>query len=175
MGAVSASVRSANPTFMNIRYDMIAVHVVRPDETGQSHEFLQLRRSAGDYMGGTWQIVRGTSNPGEKAWEAALRELREETGLTPRRFYRLGLMETFYMPVNETVWHVPNFVAVVGREDKVLLNEEHEAFRWTPRERIDAETMWASERLVLAELMREVLDGASKAEHLRLCQGQEPD
>ena len=119
-------------------------------------------------MGGTWQIVKSTSNPGEKAWEAALRELREEAGLSPREFYRLGLMETFYTPINETVWHVPNFVAVIGREDAVVLNEEHDGFRWIPRDRMDAETMWASERLVLAELMREILDGGVAAEHLRL-------
>ena len=148
---------------MTIRYDMIAVHVVRPDPSGTSHEFLQLRRSADDYMGGTWQIVRGTSHPGEKAWEAALRELKEETGLVPREFYKLSLMEHFYLIPGETVWHVPAFVAVVSREDEVRLNDEHDAYRWVPRDRIDAETMWAGERPVLAEIMREILDnGLSK-------------
>jgi dihydroneopterin triphosphate diphosphatase len=153
---------------MNVRYDMIAVHVVRPDAAGTSHEFLQLRRSQGDYLGGTWQIVRGTANPGEKAWEAALRELKEETGLSPREFYKLSLMEQFYLVPTETVWHVPSFVAIVGREDEVRLNEEHEAWRWIPRDRIDAETMWAGERLVLAEVMREVLDGGLSRLHLRV-------
>ena len=62
---------------MNVRPDMVAVYVVRPDESGTSHEFLQLRRSAGDYMGGTFQTIRGTSEPGETAVQAALRELRE--------------------------------------------------------------------------------------------------
>jgi dATP pyrophosphohydrolase len=70
---------------MKIRYDMIACHVVRPDETGASHEFLQLRRRADDYLGGTWQIVRGTCLPDEPAWQAALRELEEETGLRPAK------------------------------------------------------------------------------------------
>lgn len=157
---------------MNVRYDMVAVQVVRPDATGTSHEFLQLRRSAGDYMGGTWQTVRGTSNPGEKAWEAALRELKEETGLTPREFYKLSLMETFYLTVDETVWHVPCFVAVIDRQDKVTLNEEHDAFRWVPRDQIDAKTMWAGERQVLAEVMREVLDGGLGMPHLQLNFGE---
>lgn len=153
---------------MNVRYDMIAVHVVRPDAAGASHEFLQLRRSVNDYLGGTWQIVRGTSHPGEKAWEAALRELREETGLAPREFYKLSLMEHFYLIPGETVWHVPSFVAVIAREDEVRLNEEHEALRWVPRDEIDAETMWAGERAVLGEVMREILDGGLSKSHLHV-------
>ena len=153
---------------MNVRYDMIACHVVRPDSAGTSHEFLQLRRAAADYMGGTWQIVRGTALPGELAWQAALRELHEETGLRPAELYRLGLMETFYIPHGETVWHVPNFAAVVPRDAEVRLNEEHDAFRWVPRARVDAETTWASERPVLAEVMREVCDGGLAKPHMRV-------
>lgn len=152
---------------MEVRYDMIACHVVRRSSAG-GWEFLQLRRSAGDYMGGTWQIVRGRSEAGETAWQAALRELREETSLQPIEFYKLSLLETFYLIPGETTWHVPSFVAIVDPAAAVKLNEEHDAFRWTPAERIDAETMWAGERLVLAEIMREILgDGSAKA-YLRI-------
>src|SRR5688572_2161116 len=112
---------------MTFRHDMIACHVVRPDEAGTSHEFLQLRRAANDYLGGTWQIVRGRSEPGETAWQAALRELREETSLLPGEFYKLSLLETFYLIPGETIWHVPGFVAVVGRSAEVVLNDEHDA------------------------------------------------
>ena len=143
---------------MTVRYDMIACHVVRPDADGTSHEFLQLRRRADDYMGGTWQIIRGRSEPSEPSWRAALRELAEETGLEPLEFYKLSLMEQFYLVHDETVWHVPSFVAVVGRDRAIRLNDEHDQFRWVPRARIDAETMWAGERLVLAEVCREILD-----------------
>ena len=147
---------------------MVGCHVVRPDASGRSHEFLQLRRAARDYMGGTWQSVRGTFKPGETAGQAALRELHEETGLTPVEFYRLSLLESFYLVHDETVWHCPCFVAVVQRDAPVVLNEEHEAFRWTPRERIDAETMWAGERQVVAEICRDVLDGGPAKPYLRL-------
>jgi dATP pyrophosphohydrolase len=154
---------------MTHRSDMIACHVIRPGPAGgASHEFLQLRRSVGDYLGGTWQIVRGRFEPGESAWQAALRELREETGLAPAEFYKLSLLESFYLIPGETIWQVPSFVAVVPREAEVVLNEEHEAFRWVPRERIDAETMWAGERLVLAEVVREICDGGLSKPHLRV-------
>lgn len=156
---------------MHVRYDMIACHVVRCPASGgrrHPHEFLQLRRAAGDYMGGTWQIVRGTAEPGEPAWRAALRELAEETRLVPAEFYKLSLMEQFYLVPAETVWHVPSFVAVVGAGAEVVLNDEHDAHRWVPRDRIDAETMWAGERLVLAEVMREVCDDGPAKPYLRV-------
>jgi dATP pyrophosphohydrolase len=153
---------------MNVRYDMVSCHVVRPDDSGRSHEFLQLRRAAADYMGGTWQTMRGTAHPGETASQAALRELREETGLTPKEFYRLSFLESFYLVHDETIWHCPCFVAVVARDARVVLNEEHEAFRWTPRDRIEAETMWAGERQVVAEICRDVLDEGPAKPYLRL-------
>ncbi|CAA9393393.1 MAG: hypothetical protein AVDCRST_MAG64-1290 [uncultured Phycisphaerae bacterium] len=153
---------------MNCRYDMIACHVVRPAAGGASHEFLQLRRRAGDYLGGTWQIVRGTVEPGEPAWRAGLRELAEETGLVPDEFYKLSLMEQFYLLPAETVWHVPSFVAVVAPAAGVVLNDEHDDHRWVPRDRIEAETMWAGERLVLVEVCREILDGGLSKPFLRV-------
>jgi dATP pyrophosphohydrolase len=153
---------------MNVRYDMVACQVVRADTSGRSHEFLQLRRAAGDYMGGTWQTVRGTSEAGETASQAALRELREETGLVPAEFYRLSLLEGFYLVHDETVWHCPCFVAVVSRDSRVVLNEEHDAFRWTPREQMDAHVMWAGERQVVAEICRDILDGGPAKPYLRL-------
>src|SRR5205823_10235087 len=68
------------------RYDMVTVFAVRPDPPGTSHEFLQLRREKNDFMGATWQTVRGCAETGETAWQAALRELKEETDLVPDEF-----------------------------------------------------------------------------------------
>src|SRR4051794_15154674 len=108
---------------------MVTVFVLRPDESGTSHEFLQLRREPADFMGATWQTVRGTAEGDEKAWQAALRELKEETGLTPREFFKLSALESFYVVKDETVWHCPAFVALVPRDAKITLNEEHDAAR----------------------------------------------
>jgi dATP pyrophosphohydrolase len=153
---------------MNVRHDMVTVFVVRPDLSGASHEFLQLRRAPGDYMGDTWQIVRGGIDEGESAVRAALRELREETGLSPHEFYRLGCVESFYTAVDDTLWHAVPFCAIVGADDVVNLNEEHVAFRWVGRDRIEVETMWSSERQILADVMREILDDGAARAHLRI-------
>ena len=153
---------------MLIRTDMVAVYVVRP--SGASHELLQLRRSTDDFMGGTWQTVRGTIDPGETAAAAALRELREETGLTPREFYRLSAMETFYLPGprEEAVYHSIAFCALVGGDDPIELNGEHDALRWVPRERILDALMWASERPLIDDLCRAILDGGPAKPYLRV-------
>jgi len=153
---------------VNIRHDMISVFVARPDALETSHEFLQLHRAAGDYMGGTWAIVRGGVNAGESYVAAALRELREETGLSPLEFYRAGTIESFYVAVEDTIWHSPAFLAVVTRGDEVVLNDEHDVFRWTPRADIDAQTIWASERCVLADLCRDILDADPAKAYLRI-------
>lgn len=153
---------------MNVRSDMVAVYVVRPDATGGSHELLQLRRAAGDYMGGTFQTVSGTSEPGETASQAALRELREETGLAPAEFYRLGSCETFYIPAGETVWLCPAFCAVVARDARVALNDEHDDLRWVPVAGAEDFFMWSSQWPSLDEIRRVILGNGPAKPHLRI-------
>lgn len=143
---------------MKTRHDMVTVFVVRPDESGRAHEFLQLQRAADDYMGGTWQIIRGGADDGEHMVQAALRELLEETGLIPLELYRLGTAESFYIDYDDTLWHAIPFCVFVSRDQPVILNPEHEAFRWVPREQMMSRVMWASERQLLSDLCLDVLD-----------------
>lgn len=152
---------------MLIRTDMTAVYVVRP--AGASHEFLQLRRAADDFMGGTWQTVRGKTHPVETAAAAALRELKEETGLTPRAFHRLSALETFYLPgPPEAIYHSVGFCAQIDRADEIILNHEHDALRWIPREQAADAFMWASERPLIDDLCRNILDAGPAEAYLRV-------
>ena len=153
---------------MRVRYDMVACFVVRAGDAGGEHEFLQLRRAADDFMGGAWSTVRGKIEEGEKAWEAALRELKEEAGIAPGEFYQLDTVDIFYLHGDDTLWHCPGFCAVVGRDVLVTLNAEHDAFRWTERGRIEQDFMWPGERAQLAELCREVLDNGAAKSYLRI-------
>ena len=150
------------------RSDMVTVFVVRPDESGRSHEFLQLHRHPDDFMGNTWQIIRGGMNEGETAVQGALRELREEAGLVPKELYRLGTLESFYIPHEDTLWHAVAFVAIVGRDAKVTLNEEHDDFRWLARADVAELTMWASERALLDEIDHDILRDSLAKPHLRI-------
>lgn len=151
---------------MNISYDMITCYAVRA--AGPSHEFLQLRRVPNDYMGGTWQAVSGGIEPGETAMRAALRELQEEAGLAPLEFYRLPVINSFYISDTDTVFHSVPFCAIVDPAAQVTLNPEHDASRWVPRNAVDQAFMWATDRQAIAELCREVLDGNAAKAYLRV-------
>jgi dATP pyrophosphohydrolase len=145
---------------MNVRHDMITVFVVRP--AGSGHELLQLRRVPTSYMGGTWQTVRGKIKPGETAIQGAVRELKEETGLSPREFYRLPSIESFYTP-DDTIWHCPVFFALVAADAAVTLNHEHDAHRWVAWSNVKNALMWPRERQLIVEIEREILhDGLAK-------------
>jgi dihydroneopterin triphosphate diphosphatase len=135
---------------------------------GGGHELLQLRRAPDEVLAGAWTPVRGGIEKGETAWQAALRELREETGLAPLEFFQLDTIDLFYLVAGDSLWHVPGFCAVVGRDAEVVLNEEHDAHRWTPRARIDADFLWPGERQQLAELCREILDDGPAKPYLRI-------
>ena len=153
---------------MNVRHDKITLFIVRPEERTTEHEFLQLRRSDDEFLAGTWAIVRGGVERGESYAAAAVRELREETGLVPRELYRSGTIESFHTQDDDTLWHSVVFCAIVERDLEPRLNEEHDAFRWTPRARIEAETLWPSERAVLSDVIREILDNGRAKPYLRV-------
>jgi len=144
-----------------VRHDKIAVFVVRPDPTAKTHEFLQLRRTGADSIAGTWQAVRGTIEANETAVQAALRELREETSLTPREFYRLGTIETFYDAADDAIVHSVPFLAVVESAAQAKLNEEHDASRWVGADDADRAFMWPSEKPLLREIRDEFLSGGA--------------
>ena len=142
---------------MNIRTDKIAVFVARPSADAASHEFLQLHRTADEEIGGTWQTVRGTIEADETAVAAALRELREETALLPREFYRLGTVETFYDRGSDSIVHSIPFFALIDRGAKISLNQEHGEIRWVAEHETDAMFMWPSEKPLLREIRDELL------------------
>jgi hypothetical protein len=78
-------------------------------------------------------------------------------------------VRAFYIDHSDTVWHVPAFAAVVGREAKVQLNVEHTDLRWVNRDRVELSFLWATDRAAIAEFCNEILSPAAIArEFLRI-------
>jgi dATP pyrophosphohydrolase len=91
--------------------------------------FLIIKRDREPYKN-IWQPVTGKIREGEKAWQAALRELKEETGITPDRFYSAEFIEKFYERNSEIIALSPAFVGFVGHKPDIKLSHEHREYRW---------------------------------------------
>lgn len=106
----------------------IECYVARKYKAG--FKFLLLKRIEGDNLyPGIWQIITGKIEKKEKAFETALREVKEESGLIPSRLFVLPHTTTFYSPRTDAISLVPLFVCLV-KDDNVKLSNEHSDFIW---------------------------------------------
>ena len=94
-------------------------------------EYLLLQRAAGERVyPGVWQYVTGKMLPGEKALDAARRELYEETSLTPLRWWVVPCCPSFFDPAADAIHLTPLFLAQVAPAAIPVLSPEHTSFRW---------------------------------------------
>ena len=127
----------------------VSAYVIRL--TSEGARYLLIRR-CGKYLNGTWQMVTGGIEPGETASAAALREIREETGLIPSSLYVADAVETFYMQANDKITFAPVFVSFV--EDAVvrLSPKEHDAYEWLTFEEAKERIVWAEQKRVITHI-----------------------
>lgn len=109
-----------------IRCFAVSVVILRQSNAGA--QVLLLRRVT--TLPGEWCQVAGKIEDGETAWQAALREVEEETGLTPTKLYSADFCEQFYEAVRDAISLLPVFVGFVPADAVVRLNHEHSEFCW---------------------------------------------
>ncbi len=120
---------------------------------GRTLEILALRRGPNGRNPGSWETVHGTIEPGETPVQASLRELREETGLVPAKFYNLSRTEAFYQHRTNELALIPVFAAFVAPEVTVQLSAEHDRAEWL-RPRDAAERFaWPRERRAVDDIL----------------------
>lgn len=90
---------------------------------------LLLKRS-GKMLNGQWCQIAGGIEHGETAWQTALREAREETGLQLSELYSADCCEQFYEAHRDAITVAPVFVAYVDGSCEITLNHEHSEYRW---------------------------------------------
>jgi dihydroneopterin triphosphate diphosphatase len=121
-------------------------------------------------MGGTWQLISGGLEPDEIAWQGALREMREETALTPIALYRLSMLTNFYRPDNDSLNTAPMFCAMVAEDSAVTINPEHTECEWVNVKEASSKLMWPSDRDALEEVRSVILENGLAKEHMRISQ-----
>ena len=110
-------------------------------------EWLLLRRAPNVAYAGQWRMVGGKIEAGEAAWEAARRELSEETGQPPRRLWTVPSANVFYEAHADRVNVAPAFAAELLGDP--TLDAEHDAFAWLPAEAAAGRLAWPEQQRLL--------------------------
>jgi dihydroneopterin triphosphate diphosphatase len=135
---------------------------------GRRVEFLCLRRGRVRFLPGVWQPVTGRRRPRERSLAAAVREVWEETGLTPRRWWALEAPTIFYDASRDRIRCYPRFVAEAGPDDTVRLSDEHADWAFLPAAEAGRRYLWESQRRGLEDVKRQVLRGGPLADALEV-------
>ena len=130
-----------------LQVGVVDVLVIRPHPRGW--RVLVLRRAANTRCPGSWETVHGRIEPGERPEHAAVREVREETGLAVERLYNLTV-QPFYLHATGSIQVAVVFAAFVGEGD-VTPSAEHERAEWLGVRAAAKRFAWPREREALAQ------------------------
>jgi bis(5'-nucleosidyl)-tetraphosphatase len=104
-----------------------------------------------DY-GKHWDYPKGHLEAGETAWRAAVRELREETGIAHvdriGRFQR-NMHYKFRSPKKGLISKTVTYFLGQTRTSTVKISDEHEGFAWLPYEEALARLTFENARQIL--------------------------
>lgn len=135
-----------------------SVQVVIFADTSGERQYLLLRRIASH--GGFWQSVTGSLEPGETHLQAAVREVREETGIDSAedKFIELGVINNFEIAPQWRQKYAPGVVRneevcfglKVDRCEILIDSREHDAYRWAAYDRSIEMLYWDSSKRAFA-------------------------
>ncbi|MFH1687622.1 MAG: NUDIX domain-containing protein [bacterium] len=114
----------------NIKIESPGVSVAVMRKTYDGWRFLLLKRSEQETYAGTWGFVTGSKRGGETVAQVVKREVQEETGLTPESMWATEYLIQFYEPEQDSIWVLPQIVAIVPENAEVVLSAENSEFRW---------------------------------------------
>jgi len=129
---------------MEIISNLIEAHIFRI--INNEIEFLLLKRSPNQYYPNLWQMVSGKIKENETAYNAALREIKEETNLTPKKFWVAPTVNSFYSPDKDYICLLPVFAAKVNSISEVKISDEHTEYKWVNPDEAKQLLAWEGQR-----------------------------
>jgi len=110
-------------------FQIVAQIIIKKDD-----KFLLVKRSKNETIPRIWEFPAGKVELLENIEDAAVREMKEESGLTPSKINYIGYHERHGKERKQhKVYH--NFL-VEDFEGEVELSEEHDDYRWMTKEEV---------------------------------------
>jgi len=114
---------------------------------------------------GTWALPKGLIDPGEKPDVTAVREVREETGVTAELVRKLGDVRYVYTRGGQRIFKIVSFYLLryrSGRLDELdpAMRREVAEARWLPLDEAPRLLAYRGERQMADEALRAVADEA---------------
>ena len=111
----------------NIKVRVVDCYVYH--QTDKGLKFLILKRNEKKLYEHLWQGVAGKIEKDEESWQTAIRELKEETALNPKKMFVADHVSHFYETHGDRINLVPVFGIEVDSKD-VILSDEHIEYKW---------------------------------------------
>jgi Tfp pilus assembly pilus retraction ATPase PilT/8-oxo-dGTP pyrophosphatase MutT (NUDIX family) len=150
------SARLAEPAVPQLSIGTVDVYVIRPLASGW--RVLVLQRAVDTRCPTAWETVHGHIESGEEPEDAAVREVREESGLEASRLYNVTV-QPFYLHKSHTVQLAVVFAAFVAEPADLTLGAEHQRAEWLPVDEAFDRFQWPREREALREIVHLLRSG----------------
>jgi len=145
----------------NVKVSVVDCHVVYWE--ADIPQFLTIKRSAQERYPLIWQCITGGVNMNEKAYQTAIRELKEETGLYPDKMWTIDQVNNYYDPKYDCVFLIPIFGIEVKSKD-VKLSSEHVEYYWGSKDRVKDKMLWSQQKLGLERFYEMLTKDTKKLE-----------
>ena len=105
-----------------------------------------------DYHHGKWNGLGGKFEPGESPEECAIREIKEESGLTVKDIVMKGLI-TFPMFDGKEDWYV--FLFVTDNFEGEIIDSNEGNLAWIPNEKLTKINLWEGDKIFIPWLFQD--------------------
>jgi type II secretory ATPase GspE/PulE/Tfp pilus assembly ATPase PilB-like protein/8-oxo-dGTP pyrophosphatase MutT (NUDIX family) len=153
---ISSDAATSHESMTSVTAGVVDIYAIRPLAGGW--KVLTLQRAPGTRCPGAWETIHGRLDPGERPELGAVRELREETGLSVSRLYNVTV-QPFYLHTLGTVQLAIVFAAFVAEPADVVLGEEHQRYDWLTPEEALSRFIWPREREALSHILQLLGEG----------------
>jgi dATP pyrophosphohydrolase len=119
--------------------------------------FLIFKRSSKKIYAEQWRMIGGKVKSDETSWLAGLRELEEETGIKPVKFWTVPSVNQFYEHKTDMIHSIPAFAAEISGQAAIALDDEHTGYKWITANDVAEYLKWPEQRRLI-RLIDELLN-----------------